>query len=447
MVERPNMRFTEWVKKKFTWPSIGGGYSNYGSGRRGSGMMSWFLPGTRQDWVIKAGDLWKNSVVSLCLNWIVMSVPEAKLVVKVKTDKGIDIEIPGHPVTQLLKRPNRYVSLNSTMAGMVISWFCDGNTYLRKLRSNSGQVIELIYVPHYQMWPRWNEDGSKFISYYEYSVNGVIEEVHVDDVIHIRNGIDPDNIRKGLSPLKAQLRQICQDNENSTFGAVLMENFGIPGLMISADDPNADIGELANPDSEQSKQFTRILQARTVGDERGKPIFAPVGVKIEKLGFSPEELVLDKLIAQPAWRICSAFNINSLVVGLPNENQGTYDNFEQAERGAWNNCIIPMLSVFCEELSRQLLETEPQYNYQPGQFVFYDTKYIRALQVNLQTLIPVIVQACGGTCLTPNEARQILLYEPMEDEEMDKLRISQNAGAQAFAQADDDAKPKDKPKE
>mgnify|MGYP003342713732 CR=1 FL=1 len=405
---------------------------------KAAAIFSWWLPGTKLDWVAKAGDLWKNSVVSLCLNWIITSIPEVRFCIKQTNDKGIDTIIKGHPVTQLLMNPNPYLSFHSLWSGIIISYFVDGNAYLYKVRSNSGDIKELRYIPHYMMEAVWPEDGSEWISKYRYYVNGKEEYLRKEDIIHFRFGLNPDNMRYGLSPLKAQLRQIAQDNEASTYSSVLLENFGVPGMMVSVNEKDADVGDLADPDSDQSRMFVKLLQSRTIGDDRGKPIFSPVGLKVDKLGYSPEELTLQELVKQPAWRICSAFNINPLVLGLPNENKGTYDNTDQAERQAWNNCIIPMLASFSDTLNQQLFKSEEQYRWQEDQFVYFDSRYIRALQVNLQALIPVLVAAAGGTILTPNEAREALGYQILvDDSEADELRVSQNAGAQAHEDGGD----------
>lgn len=432
------MKLLARLKAAFRWPGFGGSIANPGQTRRRSGIINWFLPGTTIDWVVKAGDLWKNSVVSLCLNWIILSWPESKPCVKQETENGIDTVVPGHPAALLLRMPNKYVSAHSFWSGLIISYWCDGNAYIRKIRNRIGEVTQLVYIPHYAMWPRWNEDGTDFISWYDYYVDGVTYKVAKEDIIHVRYGLDPDNFRKGLSPLKAQLRQVSQDNQASTYGAVLLENFGVPGLIISAEGGDTDPGAYLDPDSDESRHFERLLSARTTGDERGKPIFSPVAIKIDKLGYSPEEMALKELITMPALRICSAFNINALVLGLPNENQGTYDNFEQAERAAWNNCVIPAMAVIAEELTNQLLIAEPQFNYQPGQYIHFDLRSVRALQVNLKDLMPVIVQAAGGPVITPNEGREILQYPVLDQQDdLNKVRVPQNAGADANKPAGD----------
>jgi hypothetical protein len=69
------------------------------------------------------------------------------------------------------------------------------------------------------MEPKWPEDGSVFISHYEYNCGDGLGPMSIDfaDVVHFRHGMNPRNTRLGLSPLDGAIREIFVDLESSNF--------------------------------------------------------------------------------------------------------------------------------------------------------------------------------------------------------------------------------------
>lgn len=362
------------------WSGIGGRNGTSWNSIRRSPLMNWFLPGTKDDYKSKAGDLWKNSVVGIALNWIMGSFPEAPLNVATVKNEGNYNWFPNHPMALKIRRPNAHYGARTLWAGTILSWLCDGNAYWYKARDRFGRVQELWYIPHYEMEPRWPEDGkdlpgqpgSGFISHYERWIDGEWHRIEKKDIVHFRYGIDPDwNGRKGLAPLKSQLRQVFSDNEYSTYVASIIANFGICSILISTTDPDYEM------DDEEAEKNKKLIHARTVGDERGKPLIIPSPIKVDKLAWSPEEMALDRMIKDPVARICGALLLDPMVLGLPSDTNVSYDNREQAERGAWNNAICPWMEMLCETLDIQLL---PEFNPRSEEQSRFDTRNVRALQ-------------------------------------------------------------------
>lgn len=399
--------------------TLGGAFSSFLAG---------LLPGTRQDWAKKVGDRWRSSAVSIALTWITNSFPEAPLAIKRRTSTGVDEFVPDHPLLALIKRPNAFYGQRKLWAGTLISYLCHGNAYWLKVRNNGGQVCELWYLPHFQVEPQWPEDGSIFIENYAYTVNGVTTFIDPKDIVHFRNGIDPRNTRKGLAPLAQQDRQIASDNEGSTYHAAMLENFGIPGLVISPTGDQADFDE-----EEDGERIKKLLAARTTGDERGKPIIFPIPIKVDTLGFTPEQMALDKLYNMPLVRVFGQLSLDPMVAGQPSESK-TYSNYAEARRGGWEDCIRPLMAQLCEELDLWLLPESiapPESEGIPVQsarynaadlYCAFDLRNVLALQDDLDRLTKRIVEACGGPVLTPNEGRQKLGLEPLADTKYDTLR-------------------------
>ena len=180
--------------------------------------------------------LWHNSAVWVCLNWLALSLPDAPpQVSKVNPKSGVETPVVGHPLIALLKKPNKWYSGRALMAATVISMMTDGNAYWHKVRDRSGKVIELWYIPHWLMIPRWPLDGSEFISHYDYTVNGRTVEVLPSEVVHLRYLVDPENVRKGKGPLRPVYQEVLSDDEGTNYTLSLLTNMGIPGVVISPD--------------------------------------------------------------------------------------------------------------------------------------------------------------------------------------------------------------------
>jgi phage portal protein BeeE len=97
----------------------------------------------------------------------------------------------------------------------------------------AGRVIALWWIPSDARAALAADDPTVFIGWYEYTVDGVVYEDRPEDVVHFRHGIDPNNPRKGLSPLASLFREIFTDDEAANFTASLLRNLGVPGVVIS----------------------------------------------------------------------------------------------------------------------------------------------------------------------------------------------------------------------
>jgi hypothetical protein len=79
--------------------------------------------------------------------------------------------------------------------------------------------------------------------------------------------------------------------------------------------------------------------------------------KVEKVSFSPADMALDVIRHTPEERITSALGLNCLVLNLSAGLQNsTYSNLQEAEQSAWNQGVIPLLTVFAESITQSFLK-------------------------------------------------------------------------------------------
>ena len=335
-------------------------FSGYGGS--GNGLWSWLwgtLPGSQTDWVKEAGTLWLNSAVSICLGWIADNLPEPELQVYRTSADGTREPIPGHPLPALVDNPNPYYDGDTLWQATAVSYGADGNAYWLIARDAAGRGVprELYWVPHWQIEPRWPDDGSDFISHYVYRPDGEEIVLQRSDVVHFRFGMDPHNPRLGMSRLKAVLREICSDNAAATYTAALLKNMGVPGVVISPASPDGKITK------EQSDLLKEQWRERVAGENRGKPFIAGGSIKVDQLSLSPEQLALDKIRSVPEARIAGALRIPPIVVGFNvGLERSTFSNYAQARRAAYEDCLMPMGRRFARTLDRQLLPYFKRWN-------------------------------------------------------------------------------------
>jgi HK97 family phage portal protein len=352
----------------------------WAGGSGGYGWANWNrqLGRTRYDYASQT-DPSTNAIVTACILWICRTFPEAPL--QILQDQPDDTQEPvkRHPLSELLKRPNQYYSGILLWYATLTDWLTRGNAYWVKVRSGSGRVVELWWVPEHMMQPRWPSDGSAFLSYYEYRPDGLnVVRVEVEDVVHFRYGMDPDNVRKGLSPLASLMREVFTDDEAANFTSSILKNLGVPGVVLAPDDDGVSVGV------DDLEHIKAEFMARFGGDRRGEPLVMSGKTKVTVLSFSPQQMDLKALRRIPEERISAIFGTPAIVVGLgAGLDRSTFANYAEAREAAYESNIIPTQALIAAELDIQLL---PDFADPLTTQVGFDLSKVRVLQADQNEL-------------------------------------------------------------
>lgn len=373
---------------------------------------------TRVDYRKEVGDLIDSSVVTAPVQWVQRSLPEARLSVRKTSPNGKIEEQANHLALALIQRPNDYYGDLALWAGTVFSYLTDGNAYWIKLRNGVGRPAELWYAPHWTMTPKGSEDGTEFISHYEYrpgNGHGVIRYAP-EDIVHFRHGMDPRNPRKGLSPMDGVIREIFMDLESSNFVASLLKNMGVPGMVIS---PKTG-GTVAAEDVEATKAW--IKQAFG-GDRRGEPLVMGAPTDVSPYGFNPQQMNMGEARDIAEERVCACLGIPAAVVGFGAGLQSTKvgATMEELRKLAWQNGVVPVLRSFADELDRSLV---PDFGNANGLNAWWDVSEVQAMQddrakaaTSWQTMIAggwaEVAEGREGMGLEVNDSHRIFLRPAM----------------------------------
>ena len=335
----------------------------------------------RRDPLQRAGNPLENSLIFAALNWQATAFQEAPFCVKtVKTDGTEDIVL-NHPLTKLIKRPNDFWTRSRFWRATLASRFLNGNAYWIRVRSDYDIVRELWWVHHRSMKPIVPNDGSAFISHYEYTAAGQTQTIPVQDVVHLRYGVDPDFPQLGFSPFRALVSQVATDNEATEYEDILLHNFGVASVVISA--KNKD-DEIADEDAEKMK---RIWVKRTTGGERGMPVILPVPVDLSYPSVSPSDLGIEHVHDHVESRIAMVMQIPPVVLGalVGLKTSTAKASYQESARIAWRHNIIPTQEEITEDIDHSLLGDIGLGN-PDTEFSAFDRREVEALQEDRNAL-------------------------------------------------------------
>lgn len=426
------LRLRNWLYKGMT--KLFPGYGGDGIGAEGMFGLWPFLPGSSYDYQTEAGALWENAIVMAGINWMATTLPEAVLGVG---DIGKATLDPNHPAARLIANPNPSYDGTHLWAGAVLSLVVDGNAYWRKVRSASGRVAELWYVPHYRVEPIWPQDGSAFLSGYKMRIDGQDVILAPEEMIHLRHHVlDPMNERKGISPLKAALRDICTDNESASYTASLLRNAGVPGALICPEGASGPERELVF-ERRQREELASLWRSKFTGDRRGEPFVAPVPMKVMPFSFNPQQMLIDKVTERPEERICALLNIPPVVLNLGTglRNATAKASFEDSRRAAYEGNIVPTQNRLARQLTQQLL---PDFDGEGLEFK-WDRSAIEILKESEDARFLRAGQAFQNGLMTRNEARLVIGLPPTKSDQGDTFCPSQGAAKATESRAEDDS--------
>ncbi len=351
--------------------------TGYGSGQLQT-LLRRALPGSTKDWARVAGDLGLNGVVASAIDWYVRNYPQATPRYYRPVDSQQAEPVEDHPVLQLMAQPDPMIMGSLFWGWCIQDYKLFGNTYLRKIRSSTrGTVTALQFLPQDMVRPVGN--GVNPLTHYIYTTDGRSFDIPVSDIIHIRYGRDPSDIRIGRAPLTAVLREIATDNTASTTAYGLLANGAMPSLIVGPDAKETTV----DMSMDDARQVKRQLHEDLTGDGSGGIVVMTGAYKMDRVSLTPSELALDSVRRVPEERICSALGINPMVLGLGSGlERSTYSNYERAQQAAWEDGMVPLLRTLADAITADLLPEYPET--QQGDYVMYDLETVRALADDMQ---------------------------------------------------------------
>lgn len=367
------------------------------------------LPATRFDYASEVGDMLRSNVVTAPLSWMMRTFPEAPPVVERRMGDEWHTVLD-HSLARLLGEPNPFQSGEELLMATVMD-FCFGDAYWVKIRNRYGDVVQLWWVPRQAITPKWPDDGSVFVSHYEYHPQGRDPlRLETRDVCHFRFGQDPRNPRRGFSPLAALVRDVFTDDQAANFSAAILKNLGIIGVVISPKEGVAKKGAL-----DELKEYIR---SAFTGDKRGDALAIGAPTDVEVLQYNLQGFDMGPIRDVVEERVCAAMGIPAAVVGFGTGLQQTKvgATMKELRQLAWTGGIIPLQRIMAAKISRDLLpEFQSRY---PLFRVRFDTTQVRALWEDANEKHDRIRKDVQAGILTVAQAQKMLGYPIDEDRDV-----------------------------
>jgi phage portal protein BeeE len=321
--------------------------------------VNYLPPQSQMDYGRLAGDLSMNSVVAVCLGWLADNMPSARLEAGFEIDDKWEADAE-HPLTVWFTkgRPNPLYTWRQVWGATVAAWKVDGNAYWWAGRAlgGLGRVQEVYWLPNSCVEIETDSQTGEPAKY-RYQPWGTAreQEFRPDEILHFRDGIDPQNPVLGISRLKRVIRNVAGLNAGETYTAAILRNFGVVSHVLT---PKAPMTGIATGTPEEAEMLAekRRLERGSTGENAGRPHAVTIPIEYVKLGQGPEEMMLDRILDRPEAVVCAAMGLNALVTGLPaSDASRTYSNLGEANKQAWQNALIPMQDTFAEMLQNAFL--------------------------------------------------------------------------------------------
>jgi HK97 family phage portal protein len=346
-----------------------------------------------------------NSAALACLNVLGTAFSEPPIKVYLKTQEGMEY-IANHPAEQLLNNPNPNMTSSLMNNYIVTSVAVYGDAFLLKLRNDAGAVVQLVPLLADMVEVKGNDE--QLITMYQYKQKGNTLDIMPEDMIHLRERIDPRNHRRGLAPLRSVMVEILGDAAASQMGAALVKNTGVPSVVIS---PKNDLSMT----SDEAENIAEVFGRRFGGENRGRPLVISGGeVDIKTLSFSPKDLEIGKLRYINEERISAVLGVPAILAGLGSGlERATYSNAKELREFFTEQKLIPMWNHFANEFTKQLLLQDFEDNID---YCFkYDISDVRALSQDEDATMQRITQGFNAGFVTVNEARQATQLPPLDN--------------------------------
>lgn len=403
-----------------------GGYGGQSYGWAGDLFSSF---NSRINYGQEIGDLRNLTLIQAATQWVARGLVSAPLkVVDIGAD---DKETPiDHPLTDLFRRPNPYYSRSVLLRGIALSLIIADEAYILKVRSRFGQQfgapIELWWEPHWTIRPRWSQNGSNFIDYYEYQRDALWYPINKEDVIVLRRDLDP-TTRRGFGPTSSLLREFYTDQQASGFMAQLLRHGLVPPVIVG-------LGTKDNPyngSAEDRAAFASTLIRKMSGDKAGEPMVVPGGVDVQKMGFDYSSIGMDSVRRIPVERFCAVMGISPVSLNLTSsgDKAEAYANVENYLKHDYRSYIVPLHDYIGEEFETQLL---PDFG-DSDLHIRWDYTRAAEMQPDKKIEADIATLLFEKGVIQLNEARERVDYKPVPEGDQFVGEIGMSLGEQLLS--------------
>ncbi|MFN3895695.1 MAG: phage portal protein [Acinetobacter sp.] len=340
--------------------------------------------------VITPENALQNPTVFACVSFLAQTIAQLPWGVSEHDAVGFN-PITNHPLQKLLKRPNKAMSAYEFKHSLVVDILTYGNTFILKVKTSSGTIVELIPLRADQMTPVLSASGRRSYRH----ENGTI---YTDDqIIHIRDFIG--SSIDGLSKVNQCANLVAIDNAiDNTLADTFRNGTAISGVVSFAENMPPDI----------KKAFAEGWAEKFAGNGSSKGSIAVLDngatfTQVEPQ--SPADAEMLNFKQQTMTRIAAIFRVPAYAIEIADGSK--YDNLSQRQSGFYRDSIAPLTKNIQQKLTEGLLDDDSLE-------IEFDSSEI--VKGDMQTATAVAVQGVAAGLLTIDEGRDLMGYgkKPVE---------------------------------
>jgi len=314
-------------------------------------------------------------------------------------------ELEGHPILDLLSRPNPMMSKFQFMQAVASFYQIAGNVFIEGISGTGRKYRELYPLPptYFKIIPGTRGFPKKYVfKYRSEEINYEVDEMTgLADILHLKT-FHPTNMYWGMSPLEPAFLSIDQHNAAAKHNLGLLQNGARPSGAVKIDKDFNGTGVLDDDEFDNLKEQLRDTMQGP--QNAGKTVILEGGMEWTQMAMNLADLDWLEGTNQNARNISLALGVPPILLNIPGDS--TYNNYAEARQAMYEETVIPLAYMLRDELNRWLV---PGYGDRLELDIDIDS--IESLNPKRQNKFEMYQQV---DYLTDNEKRSAVGYDPIE---------------------------------
>ncbi len=355
----------------------------------------------------------RNAVVYASVREIARTAPSARLQVHRRLNRGQTEIHEKSPLQKILDMPNATQSHYDFVELLLTYLNLDGNAFILREREGTNSLkgrTTALWLPRPdKINPVIQSDGviydrRSLLGYAYTTQSGEKLYFMPEQVIHIKYP-DPNDryhgLGRGIPPLMAAAFDADNDNQQTAFIKQFFKNGAVASGIIKSKN--------ILDDTEVKRIQHRISEQYSGEQNWHKIMVLDADAEYQQTGLNMDEMVFPDLRAISETRICAAFKVPPVLIGVKaGLDAATYSNYALARRALWEDNIIPTTTKLAEALTRAFSD-----ELDDDAIIMADYSTVVALQDDRSNRFARSNQAVMGGWITVNEARREVGLGPL----------------------------------
>lgn len=318
-----------------------------------------------------------------------------------KDNKPVEV----HPLLDLLSRPNDRFTLRKFVTAWATNKLLFGDAWVYVMRQdvgkNRGLPKEMYIIPSHRISAKWGAGDTSALMQGLTLTTGVRDrDIAFTDVFESFDYNLDDHSIFGTSKIVAAATYLSVMDKGIRREDTALENGGVATIITPKPDNISGVPRKSDVD-QLEREFNH-----TKNVNRTKML--PTPVETHQLGNKPVDLDILTSHKEAITLLCFLYQIPvDLYYG-----QSKYENAKEAKKTIYEQNAIPMCNEFAEDLLN-FLGLSREYKLE------VDTQKIDVLQEKPSDTL----DALGKMCASLNERREVMGYDPIEEDYADKPMI------------------------